>query len=380
PRGICQKHQKFSIQSRVHRLSPRSSPLNCARSRAQHSVVAMATNGDTVWLPTDYHERLKIILSEANSRVEQSAMLKLAAKRSADSASLSDDAAALPSVKYCLWKKGTQFTYDIPDGLIEGDCVEIKGILSGHRVVLELASRQQTGGRAQIPLRISINRGGHFELLCQPEPGARDRFKTGKSKGEFRTGSSFTVQILVENERYEVRLNDEVLSTIEHGSLHSMIHMLMLDGEAEFTSVEFLDIEDIDASSESEQEEIGINQVLTEPLDTHEEVEADFILPKKVKEQESGVQFPWSKKNEPKPNKTLNINVKKPDLDIDVKAPDVDVDIDTDVKLKKPDVDIDVKGPKVKGPHFKMPSFGLKGPKVKGPDVDIDVDAPDVDV
>ncbi|XP_014190279.1 neuroblast differentiation-associated protein AHNAK isoform X1 [Haplochromis burtoni] len=88
-----------------------------------------------------------------------------------------------------------------------------------------------------------------------------------------------------------------------------------------------------------------------------------------------------------------------PDFDINLKGPklkgDVDVSvpkIEGDIKAPKVDIegpDIDIEGHKggLKMPKFKMPSFGMKGPKVEGPDVDvslpkgdIDIKAPEVDI
>ncbi|XP_037531459.1 neuroblast differentiation-associated protein AHNAK [Nematolebias whitei] len=86
----------------------------------------------------------------------------------------------------------------------------------------------------------------------------------------------------------------------------------------------------------------------------------------------------------------FDINLKGPKLEGDVgfKIPKVKGEITTpDVDIEGPDIDIEGHKGGIKMPKFKMPSFGLKGPKVEGPDVDInlpkadiDVNAPDIDI
>ncbi|XP_067877685.1 neuroblast differentiation-associated protein AHNAK isoform X2 [Heterodontus francisci] len=94
---------------------------------------------------------------------------------------------------------------------------------------------------------------------------------------------------------------------------------------------------------------------------------------------------------------TINMpNIKAPDLDFKLKGPKVEGDHDIDlpsasiegeVKGPKVDVDVDVPEADIKGPSgkfhmpkFRMPTFGMGGPKVEGPDLNIDANLPEADV
>ncbi|XP_052010749.1 neuroblast differentiation-associated protein AHNAK-like [Xyrauchen texanus] len=85
-------------------------------------------------------------------------------------------------------------------------------------------------------------------------------------------------------------------------------------------------------------------------------------------------------------------NISMPDVDFNLKSPkfksDKDVsglkfegDIETPkVGIEGPDVNIEGPEDGFKMPKFKIPSFGLKGPKVEGPDIDVNLPKADVDI
>ncbi|MGH0153549.1 UNVERIFIED_CONTAM: hypothetical protein FKN15_034445 [Acipenser sinensis] len=83
---------------------------------------------------------------------------------------------------------------------------------------------------------------------------------------------------------------------------------------------------------------------------------------------------------------------KLPDFDVNLKGQKVKGDVDVsgpkiegDLKGPKVDIDaphVDIEGPEggFKMPKFKMPTFGIKGPKVEGPDVDVNLPKGDIDI
>eukprot|EP00064_Thunnus_orientalis_P018830 superscaffoldBa00004473_g18937 len=127
---------------------------------------------------------------------------------------------------------------------------------------------------------------------------------------------------------------------------------------------------------------------------------ADIKTPKvDIKAPEIDIEGSDAKIKGPKLKMPSITGPKMPDFDIKLKGPKVEGDVNVSVPkvegdIKAPEVDfegpdVDIEGNKggFKMPKFKIPSFGLKGPKVEGPEVDvnlpkakIDVKAPEVDV
>ncbi|KTF88765.1 hypothetical protein cypCar_00018868 [Cyprinus carpio] len=80
--------------------------------------------------------------------------------------------------------------------------------------------------------------------------------------------------------------------------------------------------------------------------------------------------------------KAPDLSLSAPKVDGKLSAPNVDLNLPNanvkspNVDLEAPDIDIDAPSSKAKVPHFKLPKFGLSGPRVKTPKLD----APNVDV
>ena len=78
-----------------------------------------------------------------------------------------------------------------------------------------------------------------------------------------------------------------------------------------------------------------------------------------------------------------DVDVNLPKANIDVNIPEVD--IKGDIKAPKIDIEgpeVDIEGPKggFKMPKFKLPGFGLKGPKLEGHDVNVSLPGADIDI
>uniref|UniRef100_A0A1I8IFC8 Galectin n=1 Tax=Macrostomum lignano TaxID=282301 RepID=A0A1I8IFC8_9PLAT len=194
-----------------------------------------------------------------------------------------------------LSKQGTQFTYDIPDGLIEGDCVEVKGRLTGKRVCLELSgaltkvpSTAAADGDAEkveehrvVPLRLRFSRGGRYKL--HSDYLGREASRRGRFRYDFQADSQFIVQIRILHLYYDIRINDIELIKLEHGQLHNEIQMLSLDGDAEFTAVDFIDLEDL---AEATGGGLAISLPMGDPIDNSSPAsEPELIVPKKFRKQ-----------------------------------------------------------------------------------------------
>ncbi|XP_069464085.1 neuroblast differentiation-associated protein AHNAK-like [Ambystoma mexicanum] len=70
---------------------------------------------------------------------------------------------------------------------------------------------------------------------------------------------------------------------------------------------------------------------------------------------------------------------------LDYRAPDVNLksspkSMTLSPKLKGPDINLDLPAAEVKGPKFKMPSFGISGPNIKSPELDGNLKSPSLDV
>ncbi|XP_059497677.1 neuroblast differentiation-associated protein AHNAK isoform X3 [Stegostoma tigrinum] len=81
--------------------------------------------------------------------------------------------------------------------------------------------------------------------------------------------------------------------------------------------------------------------------------------------------------------------VEGPDVNIDASLPEADVNLTRPAiegDMEMPDVDLDIEGSsgRIKGPKFKLPGFGISGPKIPKPDFDLELKGPkltgDVDV
>ncbi|XP_075679670.1 LOW QUALITY PROTEIN: uncharacterized protein LOC142645945 [Dermatophagoides pteronyssinus] len=77
----------------------------------------------------------------------------------------------------------------------------------------------------------------------------------------------------------------------------------------------------------------------------------------------------------------VDVNIEKPQ--VDVKIPELEGDVDISMKGKKPEgKDWEFKMPKfgLKGPKISSPEMELKGPKITGPDLDARIESPDIKV
>ncbi|CAG5990501.1 unnamed protein product, partial [Menidia menidia] len=79
----------------------------------------------------------------------------------------------------------------------------------------------------------------------------------------------------------------------------------------------------------------------------------------------------------------LDFNLKGPKMkgDVDVKVPKIEGKVELpEVDIEGPDIDIESHKGGYKMPKFKMPSFGMKGPKLEGPDVNVELPKANMDV
>ncbi|KAK6293576.1 hypothetical protein J4Q44_G00359020 [Coregonus suidteri] len=87
-----------------------------------------------------------------------------------------------------------------------------------------------------------------------------------------------------------------------------------------------------------------------------------------------------------------DVDLSLPKAEVDLQAPDIDIEAPSRIEVSVPDIkgpevelkapDVDIAAPSGKLPHYKMPKFGLSGPRRKGTEYNAsaDVNIPDVEV
>ncbi|KAF6778104.1 hypothetical protein AHF37_02080 [Paragonimus kellicotti] len=130
----------------------------------------------------------------------------------------------------------------IPDNLMVGDYIEINGFCRGPEVIVELLTSDQPseidGG--VLPLHICLLAGGPVLVKSQ------SRNKIERQEHNVRMGiqqnMAFELCIYAMDDGYEIKLNKETVCTHKHAVKLEDVAAISMDGDADFTSIEFKDI------------------------------------------------------------------------------------------------------------------------------------------
>ncbi|TPP57776.1 Galectin [Fasciola gigantica] len=146
----------------------------------------------------------------------------------------------------------------IPDNLIAGDFIEINGFCRGPEVIVELQTDETEAlkNSGVLPLRIVLNSGGPVQVMSQN----RDKVQKQEHyvKNGIQDGLAFELCIRAFDDGYDVRLNNESVCHVAHLVKLEQVGYIVMDGDADFTSIEFKDVY-------GEEDDVGFSQEDVQP-------------------------------------------------------------------------------------------------------------------
>ncbi|GAA37595.2 hypothetical protein CLF_106774 [Clonorchis sinensis] len=162
-----------------------------------------------------------------------------------------------------IWEPEGPIVQPIPDNLMVGDYIEINGICRGPEVIIELITEeQQRGVRNDIlPLHVRLQAGGPVLVKNYSKD------KVNRQEYNHRMGMqqnlAFELCIYALEEGYEVKLNGETVCMQKHVVRLEDVAAITMDGDADFTSIEFKDTsgEDAEGMYDVEEPQVGYMRV-----------------------------------------------------------------------------------------------------------------------
>ncbi|TGZ64377.1 hypothetical protein CRM22_006403 [Opisthorchis felineus] len=162
-----------------------------------------------------------------------------------------------------IWEPEGPIVQPIPDNLMVGDYIEINGICRGPEVLIELITEeQQRGVRNDIlPLHVRLQAGGPVLVKNYSKD------KVNRQEYNHRMGMqqnlAFELCIYALEEGYEIKLNGETVCMQKHVVRLEDVAAITMDGDADFTSIEFKDTsgEDAEGMYDLEEPQVGYMRV-----------------------------------------------------------------------------------------------------------------------
>ncbi|VDP74742.1 unnamed protein product [Echinostoma caproni] len=151
----------------------------------------------------------------------------------------------------------------IPDNLMIGDFIEINGCCRGPEVIVELLTdaNEAASNTGVLPLRIILNAGGPVQVMSQ------NRAKVQKQEHFVKNGIqdnlAFELCIYALEEGYDIKLNNQRVCHVPHLVKLEEVGAISMDGDADFTSIEFKDVfgEEDDVNYPQEEIQPGFMRV-----------------------------------------------------------------------------------------------------------------------
>ncbi|KER34255.1 hypothetical protein T265_00105 [Opisthorchis viverrini] len=151
----------------------------------------------------------------------------------------------------------------IPDNLMVGDYIEINGICRGPEVIIELITEEQQRGMRNdiLPLHVRLQAGGPVLVKNYSKD------KVNRQEYNHRMGMqqnlAFELCIYALEEGYEIKLNGETVCMQKHVVRLEDVAAITMDGDADFTSIEFKDTsgEDAEGIYDVEEPQLGYMRV-----------------------------------------------------------------------------------------------------------------------
>ncbi|VDD81802.1 unnamed protein product [Mesocestoides corti] len=141
------------------------------------------------------------------------------------------------------------FHYPIPGGLLDRDVIEITGKFTGEKIVIEILAESyvQNGVNIALPLQFTLSSKGNWTASTYTQAVHRQ-----VQSGTTTPKESFQIRIIALDTAFEVYLDGVHLCTQKHLIPLPEATHLSIDGDAEFTGVEFKDLcTENDASTHS---------------------------------------------------------------------------------------------------------------------------------
>ncbi|KAK4472590.1 hypothetical protein MN116_003828 [Schistosoma mekongi] len=136
----------------------------------------------------------------------------------------------------------TEFTYEIPDCLMDGDYIELHGVCHGDRIVFELLTKEASTQNLldELPLQIILTTNGPVTVISRnrKEVAKQERF----IKNGIQDNQSFELCVHACEDRYVVILNKEKVCEQKHLVPLRDAFALSMQGKVDILSLEFKDI------------------------------------------------------------------------------------------------------------------------------------------
>ncbi|TNN17292.1 Galectin carbohydrate recognition domain isoform 1 [Schistosoma japonicum] len=136
----------------------------------------------------------------------------------------------------------TEFTYEIPDCLMDGDYIELHGVCHGERIVFELLTKEGSTQNLvdELPLQIILTTNGPVTVISRnrKEVAKQERFV----KNGIQDNQSFELCVHACEDRYIVILNKEKVCEQRHLVPLRDAFALSMQGKVDILSLEFKDI------------------------------------------------------------------------------------------------------------------------------------------
>ncbi|KAM3178222.1 hypothetical protein ACTXT7_002984 [Hymenolepis weldensis] len=131
------------------------------------------------------------------------------------------------------------FCYEIPGGLLHKDVIEITGYFYGEKIAIEILAEKysRNGENTALPLQFTLTKNGKWTTMTYTE-GVPRQMQSGNAPA----AENFQIRIVALDVSFEIYLNGQQLCTVKHlVSLPQVTH-ISIDGDAEFTGIEFKDL------------------------------------------------------------------------------------------------------------------------------------------
>ncbi|KAL5970289.1 hypothetical protein TSMEX_002031 [Taenia solium] len=131
------------------------------------------------------------------------------------------------------------FYYEIPGGLLDKDVVEITGYFYGEKIVIEVLADKyvQDGENTALPLQFTLTNQGKWTAMTFSQTVSRQM-----QSGTTVPKENFQIRIIALDSAFEIHLNGNRLCIQKHLVPLPLVTHISIDGEAEFTGVEFKDL------------------------------------------------------------------------------------------------------------------------------------------
>ncbi|KAL5109469.1 hypothetical protein TcWFU_009563 [Taenia crassiceps] len=131
------------------------------------------------------------------------------------------------------------FYYEIPGGLLDKDVIEITGYFYGEKIVIEVLADKyvQDGENTALPLQFTLTNQGKWTAMTFSQTVSRQM-----QSGTAVPKENFQIRIIALDSAFEIHLNGNRLCIQKHLIPLPLVTHISIDGEAEFTGVEFKDL------------------------------------------------------------------------------------------------------------------------------------------